>query len=137
VLPDRPIGNDGDLHILREIHDLLNESFRQPASQRSLLLPKDEDLRDLLLPRERHERFRKIRPFQHARLYLERLGKAEMTLKSIAIVVAEMPQIGRRPDVYAKAIGAQVVRHAATPANQRGAGRIRFDHEEQALARFC
>jgi hypothetical protein len=52
------IGNDGDLHILREIHDLLNESFRQPASQRSLLVPKDEDLRDPLLPREGHERFR-------------------------------------------------------------------------------
>jgi hypothetical protein len=121
------------LHVLREIHDLLDQSCRQPASQRSLLLPKDEDLRDPLLPRERHERFRKIRPFQHARLYLERLGEAEMTLKSIAIVVAEMPQIG---DVYAEAIGAQVVRHPATAANQRGAGRIRFDHEEQALARL-
>jgi hypothetical protein len=30
----------------------------------------------------------------------------------------------------------QVVRHASTAANQRGAGRIRFDHEEQPLARL-
>jgi hypothetical protein len=51
-----------------------------------------------------HERFRKICPFQHARLYLERLGKAEMALKSIAIVVVQMPQIGRRPNIYAKAV---------------------------------
>jgi hypothetical protein len=123
------------LHVVREVHDLLDEPFSQPASQRSVLLPKDEDLRDPLLPRERHERFRKIRPFQHARFYLERLGKAEMALKSIAIVVVQMSQIGRRPNIYAKAVGAQVVCHAATAANQRGAGRIRFDHEEQALAR--
>jgi hypothetical protein len=56
-----------------------------------------------LLPCERHERFRKIRPFQDPRLNLQRLGKAEMTLKPITIVVAEVPQVGCFPDVYAKA----------------------------------
>src|SRR5215510_9260135 len=113
---------------------MLEQSLREPRPQRSFLVSRDEDVRHTLLPREVHQRLREVLSLHDAGVDLKALREIEVTLEPVALVLVQVTQVRRFRDVDGNAVRSQVVRHAATAANQGGAGRIRFEDEQQSLA---
>src|ERR1700681_3142785 len=70
-VPDRAIGNHGDLHVPRKIHDPLYRRRGEPGAQRAGLLTRDEDLGDAMNPREVDYRLGDVASFKNPGLDLQ------------------------------------------------------------------
>ena len=101
-IPHGPVRDDGHLHVLGVVHDLLDQAFAEPRAERAVALPGDENLRDPLLAGELRQGLGDVHSLENVRLDLQAFGKGEMSLEVVAIFVAQMGKIGRfqstRPD---------------------------------------
>ncbi len=78
--PDRAISDHGDLHVLCEVYDALNQSFAEEGTHRPSLLPRDEDLRDSVESGEARHCFSDIIPLNDSCFDLKSTRKVQMPL---------------------------------------------------------
>lgn len=126
------LGDDGDLHILRQARDLLNEvtAEERPASRFG---PQQKDLGYLLPAREVHQGLGQVLALQDPSLDLQVAREVQVFLQGLALSSGQVLQARFGKDAHGEASRVQEIGHALAAPNQGGGGGIGRDVNEDAL----
>jgi hypothetical protein len=126
-----PVGDDCDLHVLREAQDFGDET--SDTQECSAFRAHQKDLCDSFTVRELHEGGSGISSFEYSRFDMEVPGEIQMPFNGLSFEVRQAAQIAGFGNVDRETFGPKIIRDASPPADKHGRRRFAGDMNEEPI----